>query len=198
MDKTTICQDVCFFLGGFLVRMLQNLVCLWCMYILLCFSLCFTAKRWYDICLSLNRSKLLVGCFSSWRSTTQRNRNSWKCNRTTSQRWRFGTKSATAKARKIHFFRWREICFFFEHHRKKIYVFLKRKKVGYNLLFSYNWCCSPLRCTGRVCFGFKILKPTRRMEEYRFFWVAPGPTEIVVVTVVCASLNLWGRCHTWS
>lgn len=86
----------------------------------------------------------------------------------------------------------------FSNITEKKNVFLKRKKVGYNLLFSYNWCISFLRCTGRVCFGFKILKPTRRMEEYCFFWVAPGPTEIVVVTVVCASLNLWGKCHTWS
>ena len=30
------------------------------------------------------------------------------------------------------------------------------------------------------------------MEEYGFFGVAPGRTEIVVVTVVCASLNLEG------
>lgn len=151
MDKTTICQDVCFFLGGFLVRMLQNLVCLWCMYILLYFSLCFTAKRWYDICLSLNRSKLLVGCFSSWRSTTQRNRNSWKCNRTTSQRWRFGTKSATAKARKIHFFRWRE------------------NLINPTFLIQLVLQPSEMQQDGRALV-LKFKRPTGRMEEYCFFW----------------------------
>lgn len=37
----------------------------------------------------------------------------------------------------------------------------------------------------------KFKRPTRRMEEYIVsFGVARGRTEIVVVTVVCASLNL--------
>lgn len=62
----------------------------------------------------------------------------------------------------------------------------KRKHHGINQLLSYNWCCiSEMHRMGLV------LKPTRRMGEYCFFWVAPGHRNRCSHTV-CASLNLEG------